>query len=96
MNEIARNLFGRKQIFTNASEINKANVLEEIQSAMVKHEKNRMDIDYLYNYYKGNQPTLYRTKNIREDICNRIVENRANQIVEFKVGYLCHFLLHPV
>lgn len=89
MNEISRNLFGRKQIFTNASEINKANVLDEIRKAMTKHENNRIDIEYLYNYYKGKQPTLYRTKDIRSDICNRIVENRANQIVEFKVGYLC-------
>lgn len=32
---------------------------------------------------------LRRVKGIRPEICNRIVENRANEIVSFKVGYLC-------
>jgi SPP1 family phage portal protein len=28
-------------------------------------------------------------KTVRPEICNKIVENRANEIVSFKVGYLC-------
>lgn len=50
---------------------------------------NKAQIDYLYRYYKGEQPILNRKKLVRKDICNKIIENRANEIVSFKVGYLC-------
>jgi SPP1 family phage portal protein len=56
---------------------------------MKTHERNRAEIDYLWKYYKGDQPILGREKTVRPEICNRIVENRANEIVSFKVGYLC-------
>ena len=49
---------------------------------------NQADITYLYNYYKGDQPILYREKAIRSDILSHVVVNRANEIVTFKVGYL--------
>lgn len=55
---------------------------------MITHNRNRADIQYLYDYYKGKQPVVDRTKEFRQEICNRIVENRANEIVSFKVGYL--------
>ena len=29
------------------------------------------------------------SKDVRPEICNKITENRANEIVSFKVGYLC-------
>ena len=32
---------------------------------------------------------MSRVKDVRPEICNKIVENRANEIVAFKVGYLC-------
>jgi SPP1 family phage portal protein len=71
------------------TEINAGNVVDVLRKAMATHELNRGEIDYLWKYYKGNQPILTRTKNVRPEICNRIVENRANEIVSFKVGYLC-------
>lgn len=81
------NMFGRTVIYTNAEEITAENVIEVIQKAYQTHEKNAGDIQYLYNYYKGDQPILSRTKTIRDDIVNKVVENRAKQIVDFKVGY---------
>lgn len=60
-----------------------------LTDALSVHQQNRTDIDYLYRYYKGEQPILQRTKEIRPEICNKIVENRANEIVAFKTGYLC-------
>lgn len=60
-----------------------------LTDALSVHQQNRTDIDYLYRYYKGEQPILRRTKEIRPEICNKIVENRANEIVAFKTGYLC-------
>ena len=84
-----RQMFGRRVIKTSVTEITESNVLEVLQKALSVHELNRSEIEYLWNYYKGNQPVLKRTKEVRPEICNRIVENRANEIVSFKVGYLC-------
>lgn len=84
-----RQMFGRRVIKTSASEITQENVMQVLTDAFSVHALNRSEIDYLWRYYKGDQPALYRTKDIRPEICNRIVENRANEIVSFKVGYLC-------
>lgn len=80
--------YGREVIYTDESAITAANVLTVLQRSLGVHGRNRESIQYLYDYYKGNQPILNRTKTFRTDICNRIVENRANEIVSFKVGYL--------
>lgn len=84
-----RHLFGRTVITNDEVAVTDENILEVLDKAMSIHTKNRSDIEYLWNYYKGKQPILERTKKVRKDICNRIVENRANEIVSFKVGYLC-------
>lgn len=83
------NFYGRTQIFTDETEVTKGNIVGILQKAMNKHNKNRSQIEYLYKYYKGFQPVLSRTKEVRPEICNTIVENWANEIVSFKVGYLC-------
>ena len=82
-------MFGRKIITTDAVEITDSNIIDELKFAMDDHIKNREEIEYLWNYYRGKQPVLMRKKDIRPEICNKIVENRANEIVSFKVGYLC-------
>lgn len=82
-------LFGRQVIYSDVEEINASNVLDVINAARTVHEKNQKQIEFLYRYYRGDQPVLYREKDVRPEICNRIVENRANEIVSFKVGYLC-------
>jgi SPP1 family phage portal protein len=82
-------MYGRRVITTDVSEITAGNVVEVLEEAMKLHEKNRSEIDYLWKYFKGEQPILTRNKTVRPEICNRIVENRANEIVSFKVGYLC-------
>lgn len=84
-----RHLFGRKKILCDETEITKENVLDILRDAIIAHTTNSGEINTLYEYYKGNQPILQRTKTIRPDINNKIVENRANEIVSFKTGYLC-------
>ncbi len=84
-----RTMYGRRVITTDVAEITADNVVDVLKDAMGTHELNRSEIDYLWKYYKGNQPILTRTKAVRPEICNKIVENRANEIVSFKVGYLC-------
>ena len=84
-----RHLFGRTVITNDEVEITDSNIIDILNKAMATHTKNRNEIQYLWDYYCGKQPILYREKKVRPEICNRIVENRANEIVSFKVGYLC-------
>ena len=84
-----RTMYGRRVITTDVPEITVGNVVDVLRKSMATHELNRGEIEYLWKYYKGNQPILTRAKNVRPEICNKIVENRANEIVSFKVGYLC-------
>jgi len=81
-------LTGREVIYTNIRKITQENLVDVLNKAVSVHNKNSTDIDYLYKYYKGDQPILWREKKFQKDICNRIVVNRANEIVNFKVGYL--------
>lgn len=81
-------LHGRKLITTTYSPINETNILNVLQEAMSIFCVNQGQIKYLFNYYKGIQPILERTKQYHEEINNKIVENHAREIVAFKVGYL--------
>lgn len=83
-----RALFGRRVIRTDVSEITAENVVEVLRKALIDHMTNKIDIEYLYSYYKGKQPVLSRKKEVRPEIKNIVIENRANEIVSFKVGYL--------
>lgn len=84
----SRRLFGRRVIYTEVTEINAGNIIDVLQKALFTHLANQADIDYLYRYYRGDQPILYREKEVRPEINNTVVENRANEIVSFKTGYL--------
>ena len=81
-------LYGRHMIKSDETEVNSGNVVDILNKALIFHQRNRIDINYLWWYYRGIQPILSRTKEVRPEINNRIVENRANQIVSFKSGYL--------
>lgn len=81
-------LQGRRVIKTDETTVTIDNVVSILNQALPCHLKNREEINYLWHYYKGLQPILDRTKEVRPEICNRIVENRANEIVSFKSGYL--------
>ena len=82
-------MYGRRVITTDAVALTKENIVAELNKAFDTHKLNRGEIEYLWNYYRGKQPILERKKTVRPEICNKIVENRANEIVSFKVGYLC-------
>ena len=79
---------GRRIIYSDVDEITDENVFSVLANALSVHTLNASEIEYLYNYYKGQQPILLREKEFRPEICSRIVENRANEIVTFKVGFL--------
>ena len=81
-------LNGRRMILTDETEVNIGNVVQILRKALPYHWKNRSEISYLWSYYKGRQPILNRVKEVRPEITNKIVENRATEIVSFKSGYL--------
>lgn len=85
---MSKPLFGRRMITTDETEVTEENVLAVLRKALLTHWKNRSEIEYLWNYYRGRQPILSRRKDVRPEIMNMIVENRANEIVSFKSGYL--------
>lgn len=84
----SRRFFGRKVIYSSESEITRENVVKVLKKAMNVHLINSSEIDYLYRYYRGNQPILQRVKQVRPEINNKIVENHALEIVDFKKGYV--------
>ena len=81
-------LCGRRVIKTDATVVTAQNVVSILNRALPRHNENRNEINYLWRYYRGFQPILNREKDVRPEICNKIVENRANEIVSFKSGYL--------
>lgn len=80
-------LFGRKQIFCDKTNIDKTNILEVLSDAYFIHEQNRAEMLYLFEYVKGRQPILDREKQIRPEINEKIVDNMASEVLEFKLGY---------
>lgn len=78
--------YGRKVAYTDVEKITVDNVVKVIGNCIGVFNYNRSIIRYLWRYYKGDQPIKYREKLIRDDICNRIEENHAYEIVQFKVG----------
>lgn len=82
------NCNGRLKIYTDVTQVTPENVIEVLTDSLRSHLTNVGDINYLYDYYKGSQPILNRVKLVRPEIKNTIVENRANEIVAFKSGYL--------
>ena len=89
----SKQLTGRKVIYTDVEEVTAENVVDVLKSASDSNQSNVSDIKYLYDYYKGKQPILEREKTFNDTINNKIVENRANEIVAFKTGY---FLSAPI
>lgn len=83
-----KTMFGRRMILTSADAITAANVIKIVEQAYNTHLLNRSEIDYLWKYYKGDQPSIHRVRELRDELTSHIVENRANEIVTFKTGYL--------
>lgn len=90
---VKNSLFGRREICTSETVVDASNIVRVLNKALAIHDVNSFQIDYLYRYMRGEQPILCRKKEIRPDICNRVVENHASEITQFTSGY---FLGEPV
>nr|DAG26558.1 MAG TPA: portal protein [Bacteriophage sp.] len=84
--DLVKGCYGRKIAYTDVETITSENIVKVIGNSIGAFYYNKTVIEYLWNYYKGDQPVLYRTKVSNEDICNSIVENHSYEIVQFKVG----------
>lgn len=90
MQNVTEQVFlGRREILTDAQEITADNVLDELVKALSVHEQNRSEIQYLWNYYRGDQPILAKTRKVRPEINHKIVINKAHEIVDFHTSYVC-------
>ena len=81
-------LFGRRDIFTAVSDLDESNVLSEVNSALTFHLQNVWEEEYLYWYRRGLQPIIHRKKERNTFVLNKVVINHAQEVVEFKNGYL--------
>lgn len=85
---VERILTGRKKIILDYDFVTDENVVNIINDSLPLHVVNQSEIGYLYNYYKGRQPILDKEREYQQEINNKVLENRASQIVNFKFGQL--------
>lgn len=83
-------LFGRRILYADYTEeqINKDTITDILIHIFNIHLKNASEIDYLEKYYRGFQPILDKIKEVRPTINNRVIENNAYYIVEFKKSFV--------
>lgn len=79
--------YGRIKIYTDAEEITEDNVVEIFNTAYILHNQNAIKEEALFAYQKGCQDILVREKPIRSDINEKLVINKASQILNVHVGY---------
>ncbi len=77
---------GRIQIFTDEPIIDYNNIIDVLRKAMPTQETNANDIDRLIRFDAGEQP-LAREKVTRKEINIQCVDNVANEITKFHLGY---------
>ena len=84
--DLVKGRYGRKIAYTDVEQITADNIVNVVGNCIGAFYFNKTVIRYLWNYYKGDQPVLYRTKIQNADITNKVSENHAYEIVQFKVG----------
>lgn len=77
---------GRIALYTDEKKISRNNVISVLQHAMAYHNINANRIQYLLDYEAGVQP-LQRKKKTRPDIDCQCVDNVANEVTEFNLGF---------
>lgn len=82
--DLVKGQYGRKIAYADFTEVTPGNILKLISEGVTCLNWNRSVIRYLHDYFKGDQPALYREKTVRDDINNPVVENHAYEIVAFK------------
>ena len=81
-------MFGRRDIYSTYDDITRDNVVAAVNNAMSYHMLNFEEEDYLYWRRRGMSPALVRHKERNEFICNKVVENHQDEIVNFKDHFM--------
>ena len=84
--DLVKGRYGRKIAYADVEQITADNIVKVVGNCIGAFYFNKTIIRYLWHYYKGDQPVLYRTKIQNADITNKVSENHAYEIVQFKVG----------
>ena len=79
--------YGRIKIYTDEDVITADNIVEIFNTAYILHNQNAIKEEELFSYQRGYQDILGREKPIRSDINEKLVINKASQIVDIHVGY---------
>ena len=87
-NNSSRVTYGRTVIYSDYEQIDLTNVQDMLAKTFPIHIENANDITYLWHYYLGCQPIINKTRELKPESNAIVIENRANEIVSFKVGYL--------
>ena len=74
------NNYGRQVIYTSERSFTDKNILDIVFRAMSVHNQNVIDIQRLYDYYRGKMKILNREKEVRPEINNKVVINHAAEI----------------
>ena len=85
--------YGRLKLFVPYDDVTSEDVVSRVNECLVWHNFNLFQENYLYWYRRGIQPILERKKEVRPEICNKVVINNAEFVTTFKNGY---FLTDPV
>lgn len=84
LQDLVKGKYGRKIAYADVDKITESNILSVVANCICVFNWNKPIIKYLWDYKNGDQPIRYRTKTVRDDIINHIVENHAYEIVAFK------------
>lgn len=80
------NSIGRKEIFTDKPYIDRDNIIEVLQKAIIVHQNNKADMDFLLAFDAGIQPRRQQ-KVTRTEIDCIVVDSVANEVSTFWQSY---------
>lgn len=87
LNQVLQNR-GRKQLYTDVPEVTVDNIVDILSKVTPYFQKNATDCQYLINFESGIQPLKRKKpKSYRPDIDFEIVDNVANEVVSFNLGF---------
>lgn len=79
--------YGRAVVYTDVPFITMENVIDVLKKGYADYQPNISAINFLFDYEAGEQP-LTRVKKYRSEINAQCVDNIANEITEFKTGFI--------
>ena len=83
-------LYGRQVVYTTEQYIDENNIIDVVRQGMIDYLATVGECNFLLNYEAGMQP-LQRVKTVRADINIIDIDNIANEVTDFKKGFIWGF-----